>query len=66
MLTGRTERSNGITNLTFIKEPNSLPVKIRFDDTCQFAEGLAIVSVTTFLSGLQKLPKIGRSRDIRF
>ena len=30
-----------------------------------FAEGSANVSVTTFLSGLQKRPKIGRPRDIR-
>ena len=34
------------------------PVKIRFDETSQFAEGSANVSVTTFLSGLQKLPKM--------
>ena len=37
-----------------------LPVKIRIDETSQFAEGSANVSVITFLSGLQKLPKIGR------
>ena len=34
-----------------IKEPEGLPVKIRFDETSQFAEGSANVSVTTFLSG---------------
>ena len=71
MLTGRTERSETvnqiiITNLTFIKEPYGLPVKIRFDETSQFAEGSANVSVTTFLSSLQKLPKIGRPRGTRF
>ena len=71
MLIGRTERSETVhqimnTNLTFIKEPDGLPVKIRFDETSQFAEGSANVSVTTFLRGLQKLPKIGRPRDIRF
>ena len=49
-----------------MKESDGLPVKIRFDETCQFAEGSANVSVTTFFSGLQKLPKIGRPRDIRF
>ena len=48
--------------MTFIKEP----VKIRFDETSQFTEGSANVSVTTFLSGLQKLLKIGRLRDTRF
>ena len=45
--------------MTFIKEPD---VKIRFDETSQFAEGSANVSVTTFLGGLQKLQKIGRPR----
>ena len=40
--------------------------KLDFYETSQFAEGLANVSVTTFLSGLQKLPKIGRPHDIRF
>ena len=55
-----------MTNLTFIKEPDGLPIKIRFDETPQFAEGSANASVTTFLSGLQKLPKIGRPHDIRF
>ena len=52
--------------MTFIKQPNGLPVKIRFDETSQFAEGSANVSVITgrkFLSGLQELPKIGRPRD---
>ena len=48
--------------MTFIKEPDGLPVKIRFDETSQFAEGSANVSATTFLSSLQKLPKIGRPR----
>ena len=73
MLTGRTESSETVhhqimnhTNLTFIKEPDGLPVKIRFDETSQFAAGSANVSVTTFLSGLQKLPKIGSPRDTRF
>ena len=71
MLTGRTERSETVrqimnhTNLTFIKEPDGLPVKIRFDETSEFAEGSVNVSVTTFLSGLQKLPKIGRACEIR-
>ena len=37
----------------------SVPVKIQFDETSQFAEGSVHVSVTTFLSGLQKLPKTG-------
>ena len=32
----------------------------------KFSEGCANVSVTTFLSILQKLPKIGRPRDITF
>ena len=36
------------------------------DETSQFSEGSANVSIATFLSGLQKLPKIGRPRDIRF
>ena len=58
MLTPRT------TNLTFIKEPDGQPVKIRIDETSQFAEGSANVSITTFLSGLQKLPEIGRPRVI--
>ena len=53
-------------NLTFIKEPGGLPVKIQFDETSQFAEDSANVSVTTFLSGLQKLPKTGRRCDITF
>ena len=71
MLTGRTESSETIhhqiiTNLTFIKEPDGLPVKIRFDETSQFAAGSANVSVTTFLSGLQKLPKIGSPPYTRF
>ena len=39
---------------------------IRFDETYQFAAGSANVSVTTFFSSLQKLPKIGRPRDITF
>ena len=43
-----------------------VPVKIRFDETYQFAAGSANVSVTTFLSSLQKLPKIGRPCDITF
>ena len=46
--------------------PWIVPVKIRFDETSQVAEGAANVSVTTFLSGLQKLPKIKRPRDITF
>ena len=57
------------TNLIHIKEqdgPRIVPVKIRFDETSQFAEGLANVSVTTFLSGLQKLPKTGEPRDLTF
>ena len=40
--------------------------KNRFDETFQFSEGSVNVSVTTFLSGLQKLPKIERPRDITF
>ena len=40
--------------------PDSLPVKIRFDETSQLSKGSANVSVTTFLSCLQKLPKIVR------
>ena len=48
------------------KEPDGQPVEIEFDETSQFAEGSVNVSVTTFLSGLQKLPKIGRPPDIRF
>ena len=58
-----------ITNLTHIKEQHGLlnvPVKIRFDDTYQFGAGSANVSVTTFLSSLQKLPTIGGPRDITF
>ena len=43
-----------------------VPVKILFDETSQFSEGSANVSVKTFLSGLQKLPKIGRPRDVTF
>ena len=35
-----------------MKEWDGLPVKIRFDETSQFAEGSANVSVTTFLSSL--------------
>ena len=73
MLTGRTESSEtvhhqimNLTNLTFIKEPDGLPVKIRFDETSQFAAGSANVSVTTFLSSLQKRPKTGSPRDTRF
>ena len=57
------------SNLTHIKGQDGLlivPVKIRFDETSEFSEGSANVSVTTFLSGLQKLPKIGRPRDITF
>ena len=50
--------------MTFIKEPDVLPVKIRFKETSQFSEGSANVSVRTFLSRLQKLSKIGRPRDI--
>ena len=40
----------------------------KFDliETSQFSEGSANASVTTFLSGLQKLPKIGRPGDITF
>ena len=34
--------------MTFIKEPDGLPVKIRFDETSQFAAGSANVSVTRF------------------
>ena len=49
-----------------MKEPDGLPVKIRFDETSQFAAGSANVSATTFLSGLQKLSKIGSPRDTRF
>ena len=54
-----------------MKEPDGLPVKIRLDETpgdetSEFAEGSANVSVTTFLSSLQKLPRIGRPHDIRF
>ena len=52
--------------LTFIKERDGPPVKLRFDETFQFSEGSADVSVITFLSSLQKLPKIERPRDITF
>ena len=58
-----------ITNLAPIKGQDGLlivPVKIRFDETSQFSEGSANVSVTAFLSGSQKFPKIGRPRDIKF
>ena len=47
-------------------DPRIVPVKIRFEETSQFAESSANVSVTTFLSGLHKLPKIGRPRHITF
>ena len=53
-----------ITNLT--QRGRIAPVKIRFDETFQFSEVSANVSGTTFLSGLQKLPKIARPRDITF
>ena len=55
-----------ITNLTHIKGQDVLivPAKLRFDETSQFSEGSTNVSVTTFLSGLQKLPKIWRLGDI--
>ena len=43
----------------FLRGPDGLPVKIQSDETSEFAEGSANVSVTTFLSGLQKLPKTG-------
>ena len=71
MLTGRTKRSETVhqimkTNSTYIKELDGVPVKTRFDDTSQFSEGSANVSVTTFFNGLQKLPKTGRPRDLTF
>ena len=66
-LKGRTPYINNESLIShlFIKEPDGLPVKIRFNGTSQFAECSANVSVTTVLSGLQKLPKIGRPHDIR-
>ena len=42
------------------------PIKIRFDETYQFAAGSANVSVTTFLNSLQKLLKNERPLDITF
>ena len=55
-----------ITNLTFIKETDGLPVRICFDETSQFSEGLANISVTHSSAVLQKLPKIGKPCDITF
>ena len=55
--------------MTHIKEqdsPLTVRVKIRFDETYQFAAGSANVSVTTFLSSLQKLLKNERPLDITF
>ena len=55
--------------MAHIQEQDGLlivPVKIRFDETSQFSEGFANISVTTFLSSLQKLPKIGRPCDTTF
>ena len=52
-----------IINLT--QRGRIVPVKIRFE-TFQFSEVSANASGTTFLSGLQKLPKIARPRDITF
>ena len=39
-------------------------IKIRYDETYQFAAGSANVSVTIFLSSLQKLLKNERPLDI--
>ena len=72
ILTGRTNKSETarqITGLTHTEGQDYLlivPVKIRFDETFQFSEGSANVSVTMFPSGLQELPKIGRPHDITF
>ena len=61
MLTGRTERSETVHQImNHLFDIYKGTCQIRFDETSQFAEGSANVSVTTFLSGLQKLPKIGR------
>ena len=63
------ESGRSLGHLRYIKErdsPLTLPVKIRFDETSQFSEVSANVSVTTFLRGLQTFPKIGKPRDITF
>ena len=70
MLTGRTDRSETVHqivnhyNLTFIREPNGLPVKIRFDETSQFAECLANVSVATFLRAPQRFAETSENWKI--
>ena len=70
ILSGKTDKSETARhNFTHINGQDSLlivPIKIRLDETYQFAAGSANVSVTTFLSSLQKLLKNERPLDITF
>ena len=71
MLTGRTDRSETVHQI--MNHYFDIYKGTRWS-TCQnsiwgdfpIPKGSTKVSVTTFLSGLQKLPKIGRPRDIWF